>query len=308
MKKCVIIMNKNSGKKKHLNYDEIFEILRVAGYETKMFFPTKKGEGAGMVEDLSNDIDLVISAGGDGTLNEVVTGNMRRDKKLVIGNLPLGSTNDVGSMYGFKYSIIKNLHKLLKSKPKKVDVLYINDNPYIYVAALGDFVDLAYSTPRSLKEKFGKLAYFIKGIKRIFKPIHYYNVKYKIDNKDYKGKFSFFFITNTSHMAGVDGIYKNIKLDDGKFEILFAKPKNKHDLIRLLIEAYIKDYKDIEGVESYQTDNLEIEFLDKIKTNWCIDGDELKQNSQIFTFRIEKGMPMLMPDEVLKKLTINTDI
>jgi len=53
---------------------------------------------------------------------------------------------------------------------------------------------------------------------------------------------------------------------------------------------------------------LEIEFLDKIKTNWCIDGDELKQNSQIFTFRIEKGMPMLMPDEVLKKLTINTDI
>ena len=91
-------------------------------------------------------------------------------------------------------------------------------------------------------------------------------------------------------------------------EILFAKPKNKRDLIRLLIEAYIKDYKDIEGVESYQTDNLEIEFLDKIKTNWCIDGDELKQNSQTFKFRIEKGMPMLMSDEVLKKLTINTDI
>ena len=160
-------MNKNSGRKKRINYDDITDILRENGYETKMFFPTKKGEGAKIIEGLSNDIDLVISAGGDGTLNEVVTGNMRRDKKLVIGNLPLGSTNDVGSMYGFKYSIIKNLDKLLKSKAKKVDVLYINDNPYIYVAALGDFVDLAYSTPRKLKEKFGKLAYFIKGIKRI---------------------------------------------------------------------------------------------------------------------------------------------
>ena len=126
-----------------------------------------------------------------------------------------------------------------------------------------------------------------------------YNLIYPFNKRYYKNFWIYPLII---------GIYKNIKLDDGKFEILFAKPKNKHDLIRLLIEAYIKDYKDIEGVESYQTDNLEIEFLDKIKTNWCIDGDELKQNSQIFTFRIEKGMPMLMPDEVLKKLTINTDI
>ena len=100
-------MNPESGKAKKLSgYKEFYDILRKYSYETEIMFTERKNHASEIIENLPNDIDLVISAGGDGTLNEVVTGNMRRDKKLVIANLPMGSTNDVANMYGYTKNMV----------------------------------------------------------------------------------------------------------------------------------------------------------------------------------------------------------
>ena len=116
MKKCVIIMNPESGKKKKIKtYHEFYDILRKYGYDTEIIFTKDKGDGEKIIQGLDNNIDLVISAGGDGTLNEIVTGNLKRSKTLTVAPLPMGSTNDVGNMYGLNRSVFENLEILQSS-------------------------------------------------------------------------------------------------------------------------------------------------------------------------------------------------
>ncbi len=120
MKKCVIIMNPESGKKKKIkNYKDFYDVLRKYGYDTEIIFTKARGDAKNIIQAIDKDTDLVISGGGDGTLNEIVAGNMKREKKLVVAPLPMGSTNDVGHMYGLNRSVFQNLEVLLQGKAKK---------------------------------------------------------------------------------------------------------------------------------------------------------------------------------------------
>ena len=303
MRKCVIIINPESGKRhKITDYKNFYDILRKYGYETEIMLTKRKKDATDIMKSLPDDIDLVISGGGDGTLNEVVTGNIERKNKLIIANLPMGSTNDVANMYGYTKNTMKNLEILLNGKPKKIDVCSLNDTPFIYVACLGDYIDLAYNTPRELKKKYGKIAYVMYGLKQLRNRIHLYNVKYKVDGKEYEGKYSFFFITNSSRIAGVNDIYYDVKLDDNKFEVALATANNKKDLLKMFVLINTRDVKDIPGVTYYKTDNFEIEFLDPPKTSWCIDGEEFKTATTKFEFKVDKCMKMMTPKENLEYL------
>ena len=169
MKKSVMIMNPESGKKKKIStYQVFYDLLRKYGYDLEIIFTKEKGDGNKIIQGLDDSIDLVISAGGDGTLNEIVAGNLKRRKPLIVAPLPMGSTNDVGNMYGLNQNVYNNLETILKGQSKNIDICYINDTPFVYVACIGDYIDLAYATPRKLKKKYGRLAYILYGFKQIF--------------------------------------------------------------------------------------------------------------------------------------------
>lgn len=303
MKKCVIIYNPQSGKlKKKELLQTFFDLLRNHGYEAEIKYTKKKKDATEIIKNLDY-VDLVICAGGDGTLNEVVTGNLAREKRLTLANLPMGTTNDVANMYGYtKNNYMKNLELLLEGVKKKIDVCFINETPFVYVACLGDYIDMAYSTPRDLKKKYGKLAYVMYGLKQLRNKINSYDIKYKIDNKTYEGRYSFFFITNASRVAGFDDVYYDVKLDDNKFEVAFCHVKNKAELMKIFVLVNNMDLKDIPGITYYQTDNLEIEFLQSPKVSWCIDGEEYKSSSNKFVFRIDRDTHMMLPKENVVKL------
>ena len=303
MKRCVIIMNPESGKKKKIkSYNAFYDILRKYGYDTEIIFTKAKGDAKSIIQALDSNVDLVISGGGDGTLNEIVAGNMKREKKLTVAPLPLGSTNDVGNMYGLNSTVLGNLERLLKGKPKKVDVCFINNTPFIYVACLGDYIDMAYATPRSLKKRYGRIAYILYGIKQLRNKIHRYHIKYKIDGKEYKGTYSFIFVSNSSRIAGQPDIYYDVKLDDNMFEVAFADVKNKKDMLKMLVLVSTIDVKKIPGITYYRTNNLEIEFLTKPKSSWCLDGEEYKNTSMKFDFKVEQSMKMLVPKGKINKM------
>jgi len=303
MKKCVIIINPESGKKKKIKtYQEFYDILRKYGYDTEIIFTKSKGDAKNIIASLDNQISLVISAGGDGTLNEIISGNVLREKPLTIAPLPMGSTNDVGNMYGLNKSVYENLEILLKGQEKMVDVCYIDDTPFIYVACLGDYIDMAYATPRSLKKKYGKIAYILYGMKQLHNKINRYDIRYKVDNKEYFGTYSFIFISNSSRIAGQPDVYYDVKLNDNMFEVALADIKTKKDMLKMLVLISTKDVKDIPGITYYQTNNLEIEILTKPKSSWCTDGEEYKTYKRKFKFRVEQNMKMLVPKENIKKL------
>ena len=296
-------MNPESGKVKSLSSKkEFYDVLRKHGYDAEIRYTKAKRDATRIVEELEDDVDLVISAGGDGTLNEVVTGNLKRNKKLVLANLPMGTTNDVANMYGYTKNYQKNLELLLHGVRKKVDVCYIDETPFVYVACLGDYIDMAYNTPRDLKKKYGKTAYILYGLRQLRNKIHRYKVKYKVDGVEHEGEYSFFFITNSSRVAGVDDIYYDVKMDDNMFEVALANPKTKADILRILVQVTMKDVKEVPGITYYQTNNFEIEFLNKRKTSWCIDGEEYPSSSNKFTFKVEQKIKMLIPRTNAKKL------
>lgn len=303
MKKCVIILNPESGKKhKITTYQDFYDIGRKYGYDTEIILTKARGDAEKIIQGIDKSVDLVISGGGDGTLNEIVSGNLKREKRLTIAPLPLGSTNDVGNMYGLDHSVYENLELILRGKAKKIDVCFINDSPFVYVACLGDYIDMAYATPRSLKKKYGKIAYILYGMKQLRNKIHQYDIEYIVDGEKHIGTYSFFFISNSSRIAGQPDIYYDVKLDDNMFEVCLARCKNKKEILRLLVLASTMDVKDIPDVTYYRTNNFEINFIDKPKTSWCIDGEEYKTDTNKFVFRVEKNMKMQVPKETAEEL------
>ena len=288
MKKCVVIYNPESGRpvdKKNLK--ELPDIMKVNEYETIMC-PTKAAKDATrIVSELEDDVDLVICAGGDGTLNEGITGNLMRKNKLVMAQLPVGTMNDVGTMYGYTKNMIVNAQMLLSGTEKNVDVCMINDVPFVYVACLGSYVDVSYNTPRKYKKKYGRLAYIFNAIHEFTGKVKLFDLEYEIDGIKKSGIYSFLFITNTSRMGGISHIYNDVKLDDDMFEVLMITAKTKVELIALATRILAGEVKNMPGLEYYKTNNLVVRFKD-VPNSWVLDGEEYKHDTKEFKFSINK--------------------
>lgn len=307
MKNCVVIYNPESGKKKNkINIEKIKKILNDSNYDTNFIATQKKGDAKEIVKNL-NGADLVICAGGDGTLNETVTGNMKRSKKLLLSHLPVGTVTDVGKLYGFTKNSVTDLDLMLNGEKKNVDVCLINNNPFVYVACFGNYTNISYETPRKLKKRYGRMGYIFFALKDITKKIKRYKLKYEVDGVNYSGEFAFIFITNTSRIGGIDNIYDDVKLDDNMFEVLFCDVKTKRDLLKTFYSIRTKNIKEIPNVKYYQTNNLKIEFDTIPESSWCLDGEEYKHNNKIFEFTIDKSCYMLLPKVNVSKLFNNKE-
>ena len=301
MLKCVVIYNPNSGKLTNRNeIKRLYKLLENYGYDTQIIYTEYKGHAKELVKKM-DDVDLLLCAGGDGTLNEVISGNIERHKPILLGHLPLGSVNDVAHMYGMTNNTIKNTLMLLNGTRKNIDVYLINDNPFVYVACIGAWVYISYATPRKLKEKYGKLAYVIYGIKQLKQHLQFYKVKYTVNGETHEDEFSFIFITNSNRVGGVNNIYNDVKLDDNKFEVLLCNIKNKWDIIRAVHYLNRRELNNIPVFKYYKTDNIKFEF-DEVPPSWCIDGDELLHNDKKFEIKINKDNYMLLPTKNIGKL------
>lgn len=301
MKECIIIYNPNSGTLKNQSVlDNLNNTLEKNGYTPELIKTEYKGHATEIMTKLKL-VDLVICAGGDGTLNEVVTGNCLRKNKLLLAYLPFGTCNDVGTMYGYTKNYLKDVDLILNGTIKKVDVCRINKHPFVYVACFGDFVNISYTTPRELKIKYGRLAYIFYGMGKINSPLQTYKFKYVINGEEKEGNYSFIFVSNSSRIGGVDNLYKDVKLDDNMFEVAFCKAQTKAELIQVAFQLLRQEIKDIDAFEYYKTNNLHIEF-DKVVPSWGIDGEEYLHNTNTFDFTISKDMEMLVPNEKIDKL------
>ena len=306
MKRCVMIYNKKSGKVKSEDLvDYFYETVNKHGYNLEIMITKKKNDGENIMESLPDNTDLVIAAGGDGTFNEVIKGNIKRKKKLLMAQLPLGTTNDVATMYGFSKDYKKDLELIFTGVKKNIDIIMINGNPFVYVAAFGNFINVTFDTPKKLKEKFGRLGYILYGLTELKERIRINHIKYTVDGETKEGDFSFMFITNSTRIGGVDDIYPDIKLDDNKFEVLLCKIKRKSDVLKALHHIKNHGVENYPNCEYYCTSNFEIEFDKKPDHSWGLDGEEFKSKTNKFVFSVNKDINILLPEDNIDKLFIN---
>ena len=247
MKKSVLICNPNSGKNNKEVLAHKFEtILNEYGYDIDIVFTKYAGHAKKIISELPDSTDLVISLGGDGTFNEVVTGNLRRKKKLLLTHIPLGTTNDLGATFGMGKNPVHNLKMILEGTVKELDICTINDVPFVYVAGLGKFTDVAYDTPRNLKKNFGYLAYLFNAVKSFNQKTHLFEMSYTANGETYTGLYSFVLICNASRMGGLE-ILQDVKMNDGKFEVLLSNITTKKDIIRSLYFLKTSDITKVPG-------------------------------------------------------------
>lgn len=305
MKKCLVVYNPNSGKyNKEVTLPKIEKILNEYDYSVIIEKTKYKGDATSIVANIDK-CDLVVSIGGDGTFNEVMTGNFMRKDRIILCHLPSGTTNDVGAMWGYGKNMLNNLKLALNGKVKRIDICTINDKPFVYSAGFGKFMNIPYETPRELKKRIGHLAYIREGARDFFRKVKLYDITYEVDNEKYRGLFSFALITNANRVAGINNFYKEIKLDDNKFEVLLCNITKLKDIVKTLYFFALYDASKIPGFYFYQTDNIKIKFNSPLKKPLCIDGESFDDMSGSYNIKIDHDVYVLMPSKNVNNLFVN---
>lgn len=272
--KVLTIINPTSGKGNIANYaNEIKHNLEKQNMEVNMQL-TKKGYNAKkIILDNIEGQDLILICGGDGTFNEAVSAIMETGVQISIAYIPLGTTNDLARSLNMPIKDISITKKLLESKAKVLDIGKFNEDRYFtYIAAFGVMTDVSYKTSQKAKNKYGKIAYYLKAIKELIK-IPTYKVKIKFDEEELEGEFIYGGISNSMSIAGFKWFNEeDIDLSDGKFEAIFIrKPKKLSGYFRLINDFRHKDYMVNRDFVYFKASNIQIQ-TDK-NVAWTIDGE-----------------------------------
>ena len=301
MKTCTLIYNPHSGKTLRQRYLRKYKrILVKYGYRPKIIGTQYRGHAKELVSHLDK-VDLVISMGGDGTFNEVMAGNLSRKEQLVLAHIPVGTTNDIGVMFGYGKDTKQNLISLLNGVIKEMDIGIINGHPFVYVAGFGKFLQIPHETPRKLKKQYGRLAYGIEGIKDFLRPTKLYKITYRLNGIEKTGYYSLMLISNANRIAGINNFYKDIKLDDDKFEVLFCNFRKRIDILRTFGLVTLTDPSKISGMEFYKTNRVEVIFQKYPKKAWCIDGEKLDRAVLKYEIKNQPGVKIMMPRKNVDK-------
>ncbi|MBQ3817189.1 MAG: YegS/Rv2252/BmrU family lipid kinase, partial [Clostridia bacterium] len=224
-KKLLLILNPKSGKAK-IKSDllDIVSIFSRGGYDVTVYPTKKQSDATKKAESLKQgDYDIVVVCGGDGTLNEVVTGFMNSSVKITLGYIPYGTLNEWSSGLNISRDPLKAAEDILNGREIELDIGKFNDKYFTYTASFGAFTEASYSAPQEAKNVFGQAAYFFEGIRSLgnIKPLH---LKFECDGKEIEDDFIFGAVSNSMSVGGIVKFAENaVKLNDGKFEVMLIK-------------------------------------------------------------------------------------
>ncbi len=270
--KMLFIYNPRAGKAQiRSNLLDIIDIFVKAGYEVTAYPTQAAGDAVKAVRTRRDGYDIVVCSGGDGTLDEVVSGMMQCDEKLPIGYIPAGSTNDFANSLGIPKSMIKAADVVVKGINFPCDIGAFNYDSFIYVAAFGIFTDVSYETKQDVKNVLGHAAYLVEGVKRL-PSVRSYPLKITNSDQVIEGEFLYGMVTNSYSVGGFRGITgQDILLDDGLFEVtLIRKPSNPLDLNNIILALVDKRVKS-EHIHTFKTSRLIVES--ETPLSWTLDGE-----------------------------------
>lgn len=272
-KRARLIYNPTSGQEiMKKNVADVLEILEGFGYETSAFQTTAakdsaKNEAKRVAEA---GFELVIAAGGDGTINEVVNGIAPLENRPKMAIIPTGTTNDyaralkvprgnpieAAKLIGKNQTILMDIG-LAKNQKNG----FYQEHYFINIAAAGTLTELTYSVPSQLKTMFGYLAYVVKGAE-LLPQVQFTPVKVTHDGGVFEGSISMIFVALTNSIGGFEQIVPDAKLDDGNFTLLMVKTGNLFEIL-YLIRQVLDGGKHIDSdlIEYIKTKKLTIEQL-----------------------------------------------
>ena len=272
MSKVLIIINPTAGKMK--SKGALFDIVSrfcEAGYSVRVQTTLRRGHAAELAESAAGEVDLIVCAGGDGTLNEVITGIMRSGFSPEVGYIPCGSTNDFAKSMSIPTTIPKATANIIESEAAIVDVGRFNDRYFSYIASFGAFTSTSYSTPQGMINTLGHFAYLLAAVKDIA-AIRRCHVRALSGDSVIEDDFIFGSVSNSTSVAGVVKLKPDlVDMKDGLFEVILVRyPKNPAELSRVINGMTHSNFDD-PLFSFFKTSEIVFETEDEVP--WSLDGE-----------------------------------
>ncbi len=270
--RLLFIFNLRSGKGKiKENLAEIVDIMVKAGWEVTVYTTQCQGDAVEKARLEAGEYDRIVCSGGDGTLDEVVTGMMKAKSRVPIGYIPAGSTNDFGNSLGIDKDMRKAAQIAASGRMFPCDIGRFNDDFFVYVAAFGLFTDVSYQTSQDMKNVLGHAAYILEGAKQLW-DIPSVRMQVEYDGNVLYDEFIYGMITNSNSVGGFDGLISgDVILNDGVFEVTLIKtPKNPMELSEVLA-CLTNIRKESDMLYTFQTSS--IKFTSSESVSWTLDGE-----------------------------------
>lgn len=272
MKTARIIYNPTAGRETFVkDLPKVLERLEKSGYETSTHATTGDGDAMEAAKiAVQREYDLVIAAGGDGTINEVINGIAEQAYRPQLGVIPAGTTNDFARALSIPRQTKKALDIILNGKLMGLDVGKINGNYFINMAGGGELTELTYDVPIKLKAMLGQLAYYIKGVEMLpfLKPSH---VKIEYDGEVIDEEIMLFLISNTTSVAGFEKLAPDAVVNDGYFDLIILRKVNLAEFVRLATLALRGNHIEDPNIIYTRARRINITPQDRMQLN--IDGD-----------------------------------
>lgn len=272
MKKLLFVFNPKSGMgliKNHLL--DIVDIMVKAGYEPTVYPTQARGDATRIVRETGANYDRIVCSGGDGTLDEVVTGLREGNIEIPLGYIPAGSTNDFACTLGIPNDMVKAAEIAVGDHIFPCDVGQFNEDTFVYIAGFGIFTEISYDTPQELKNLLGHAAYILSAAKSLA-AIPSYLMQVEANGELIQDRFIYGMITNSISVAGFKGLTgKDVQLDDGQFEVtLIKRPTNPIELNEII--AYLTGIiGESKMVYAFKANHVQIRSRSSV--TWTMDGE-----------------------------------
>ncbi|MBM7542172.1 diacylglycerol kinase [Amphibacillus cookii] len=272
MKRARIIYNPTSGREAFKNkLPDVLAKFEQAGYETSAHATTGIGDATEAARiAVTRHFDVIVAVGGDGTINEVVTGISDADQRPRLGIIPAGTTNDFARALNIPKAIDKAVDIILANHTCKLDVGRVNEHYFVNIAGGGKLTEVSYEVPSKLKTMLGQLAYFMKGVELAprLRPIQ---TRIEYDGDVFEGEIMMFLIANTNSVGGFEKLAPDAKMDNGLFDLLVLKKSNVAELVRVLSAATRGAHFDDANVFHARAKDINVYTEEKMQLN--IDGE-----------------------------------
>ena len=244
MKRLLFIMNPFAGQKKaNKVLPEILMLFTEAGYEINICMTTGPGAATRLAAERGGDVDLVVCCGGDGTLNETISGLLMAGLNVPVGYIPSGTTNDFASSLKLSHNPVQAARDIIEGQPVPYDIGKFGDRYFSYVASFGAFTKSSYAVPQTVKNALGHMAYVLGGISELSQ-IRNEHVRMEIDGEVVEDDFLFGAICNSTSVGGILTLPPDrVDMRDGIFEVMLIRAaRNLNEITECILAVQNQEY------------------------------------------------------------------
>ncbi len=295
-KRMLYIYNPNAGKGLIVpRLHEVIDVFTKDGFRVEIYPTQGPKDAIRVVEEMAGRFDIVSCSGGDGTLDEIVTGMVKSGANVPIGYIPVGTTNDYASSLNISKEITLAAHEIMLGHSHPLDVGRFNDDYFVYIAAFGLFTEVSYATDQNFKRLFGHMAYLMEGVKSLT-DIKSYKMKVEIDGAEYEGEYIYGMVTNSKSVGGFKHLTgKHVELDDGLFEVTFIRmPKSVSQLQEIASSLLLQDDKS-DMIISCKAKKVKVTAEQEI--SWTLDGEFGGSHVEVELENLQHAMQIILMDE-----------